>query len=330
MASDKILVNVNSNYHHVSGEDLFEGEDARHREYRARWHQWPENFNVGPFPIFLDIEVTSDCNLKCPFCATTFRAKKIKKGYIDFDIMKKIIDEGAEKGLYGIKFNIRGEPLLHPRLHDFVGYAKDKGLIDVYFNTNGVLLTEEVSKRLIGARLDRITISAEGYTKNVYERYRVGSDFEQVVNNVKTLQALKKKSGAKRPKVRIQTVMLPELEPYFEEYRAFWSDLADEVSFLDYKRMKSKKTGIVYPWACPQVWQRMAIWWDGTILPCNHDDEGILRLGNCSDTTIEEAWHSEKVNEVRETHKSGCAHTIPACDGCYLRDSEIAKVRKGL
>lgn len=36
-----------------------------------------------------------------------------------YDFFKKIIDEGAEYGLYGCKFNIRGEPLLHKEIAQF-------------------------------------------------------------------------------------------------------------------------------------------------------------------------------------------------------------------
>ena len=84
----------------------------------------------------------------------------------------------------------------------------------------------------------------------------------------------------------------------------------------------------MYPWACPQIWHRMAIWWDGTILPCNHDDDGLIALGNLKEITIKDAWHSEKLNKIRNAHKHGEAHNIPACDGCYLRDSEILKLKR--
>ncbi len=80
-------------------------------------------------------------------------------------MVKKIIDEGADNGLYGAKFNVRGEPLLHKEIDKIVYYAKKKGLIDVYFNANALLLNEEMCKRLIDSRLDRISISIEGYTK---------------------------------------------------------------------------------------------------------------------------------------------------------------------
>lgn len=323
-----VIIEANANFHHIAGEDLFRKQDERFMEYRRKWKEWPETFHTGEFPLFIDVEVTSACNLKCPFCATTFRGKAIKRGFMSEDIVKKIIDEGRDKNLYGVKFNIRGEPLLHPKIHEFVRYAKDRGLIDVYFNTNAMLLNEDMAKKLIDARLDRLSISFEGYTKEVYERYRVGSSYETVITNIESLQSLKKKLGVGHPKIRIQTVLLPELEDSFEDYKKFWSGRVDEVGYLDYKEMKVKKRGIKYPWACPQIFQRMAVWWDGTLFPCNHDDDGLLALGNANDITVKAGWQSSFLSKLRETHKSGMAHEIPACDGCYLRDSEILKLQE--
>jgi MoaA/NifB/PqqE/SkfB family radical SAM enzyme len=61
-------------------------------------------------------------------------------------------------------------------------------------------------------------------------------------------------------------------------------------------------------------------------LPCNHDDDGLIVLGNIKDLKIKEAWNLDKLNKIRELHKNGNAHLISACDGCYLRDSEMAKL----
>ena len=326
MPDENIIIEANSNFHHVSGENILDRKDERFREYRRRWKQWPESFHVGEFPLFIDVEATSACNLKCPFCATTYRGDKISKGFMPFETLKKIVDEGADNGLYGIKLNIRGEPLLHPEIDRFVAYAKDKGLIDVYFNTNAMLMTEEVAGRLIDARLDRISVSFEGFTKEVYERHRVGASFETVLANIETLQSLKARRGADYPRVRVQTVLLPELVGSFEQYQEFWSGRVDEVGMLDYKEMKTKKTGLTYPWACPQIWQRMGVWWDGTVLPCNHDDEGGLALGNANEISMKQAWDSPQLSELRQTHRKGLGHSVDVCDGCYLRDSEILKL----
>ena len=324
---EKVILDVNSNFHHIAGDDLLNPQSSvLFKEYRKKWKEWPEKFYIGEFPLFIDIEVTSACNLKCPFCATTFRGKAIKKGFISFGVVKRIIDEGVDNNLYGVKFNMRGEPLLHPQIHEFVRYAKKKGLIDVYFNTNALSLTDEIAKKLIDAGLDRISISFEGYTKDVYEKHRVGADYEIVLSNIENIQLLKKRLGVKYPKIRVQTVMLSDIEPDFKKYKQFWAERVEEVGYLDYKEMNVKKKGIQYPWACPQLWQRMAIWWDGTIMPCNHDDDGLLNLGNVLKTSIKDAWHSEHLQNIRDIHKKGIAHEIHACDGCYLRDSEILKL----
>jgi len=321
-----IRIEANANIHQLAGENILDKPDTRFQEYRRKWKTWPENFHVGEFPLFIDIESTSVCNLRCPFCSSTYLNKKIKKGFITFELVKKIIDEGTDNGLYGVKFNFRGEPLLHPEIHSFVKYAKDKGLIDVYFNTNALELTEEVSKRLIDSGLDRISISFEGHTKALYESYRVGSDFDTVVKNVENLKALRERLRIDYPKIRVQMVCHPGLKDTIEDYKTFWEPRADEIAYLDYKEMKKRKSGIEYPWACPQIWQRMLVLWDGSLLPCNHDDRAELCLGNVRDVDIKTRWHSDYLNFVREKHKQGRAHELKACDGCYLRDSEIKKL----
>lgn len=322
------MAQANSNFHTVAGKSLFESGDERFLEYRQKWSEYPKTFHVAPFPLFLDIEVTSACNLKCPFCATTYLGNSMKKGFISEELVKKIIDEGAKEGLYGVKFNIRGEPLLHKQIDKFVKYAKDAGFVDVYFNTNALLLDENMALRLIDAKLDRISISAEGYTKEVYDKYRVGSNFDTVVKNIVNLQALKKKLGVEYPKVRIQTVLLDEIKEILPEYKAFWSELADEVAYLDFRDKGGVKEDIVCDWACPQLWQRMAIFFDGSILPCNFDTEGYFDLGNANEISIKEAWLSQKNNGYRKIHQNGESHKIKACNACYFRQSEIIKLQE--
>ena len=313
---------INTWFHHLEGENLFNKNDEKFIEYRRKWEEWPVIFNIENFPLFIDIEVTNTCNLRCPFCSTTISGSKNKKGFISKENVEKIIDEGYDNGLYGVKFNVRGEPLLHKDICDFVKYAKKKGLIDVYFNTNALLLTEEISYKLIEAELDRISISFEGYTKEVYEKNRVGSNYEKILNNVEKLQLAKCKLNVDYPKVRIQTINIKN-EFSVEKYKEFWKDKVDEVAFLDYKDMDVKNKGKVSSWICPQLWQRMAVLWDGTISPCNHDDECLISLGNIDDVSIEECWNSNKIMKLRDIHKKGVSHRIRACDGCYLRNSLI-------
>ncbi len=314
-------------HHDLAGEGILCSDDTSFIEYRRKWDENPKNLEAGGFPLHLDIEVTSSCNLKCPFCATTY--SKFNNGYMKWETAKKILDEAGEKGLYACKFNFRGEPLLHKELGRFIKYAKDKGIIDVFFNTNAVFLTEEKAKMIIDAGLDRLTVSFEGFDKTVYERNRVGANFEEVVANIERLRSLRDKLGVSKPKIRVQTVLIPELKDRMDSYVAFWEDRVDQVSYNDMEpsvdtvlqRIKQVKS----TWICPFPYQRMTIMWDGTVTVCKNDYNGKLALGNVNHDSLEKCWiHSLKT--LREQHRKGLGHEIQACRECPLRMNELTKI----
>jgi radical SAM protein with 4Fe4S-binding SPASM domain len=323
----------NSNFHQATDRSVFDTrQEEAFKEYRRRWLEYPKSFTLGDFPMHLDVESTGVCNLRCPFCATTTENwGPNTPGYMTWDVYQRIIDEGADNGLYAIKLSFRGEPMLHQKLHEMVAYAKQKGILDVYFNTNGTLLTEKRINQLIDAGLDRISISFEGTTKEVYEASRVGAKFEKVVQNVKTLRRIRDQRKASHPQIRMQMVMLQELKHTFRDYVTFWSPFVDEVAYLDARKEGplDAHRGMVAEWACPYLWQRMSILWDGTLLPCQMPgiaDFGLLGLGNVETATIKEMWLSEKSQHHRELHRNGRAHEIEACDRCSYRAKNLEKL----
>ena len=313
-------------HHDLAGEDILHSDDTRFIEYRRKWVENPKNLDHGEFPLHLDIEVTSSCNLKCPFCATTY--SKFDNGYMKWETVKRILDEAGDQGLYACKFNFRGEPLLHKELGRYITYAKKKGIIDVFLNTNATLLTEEKAKMLIDTGLDRLTISFEGFDKTVYERSRVGANFEKVVANVERLRSLRDKLGVSKPKIRVQTVLIPELKNCMDNYVSFWEDRVDQVSCNDMEpsvdTVNKNIRHIKSSWICPLPYQRMTIMWDGSITVCKNDYYGKLSMGNVNKTTIHKCW-TESNNHLRLLHKNGNSHKVDACIECPLRMSELIK-----
>ncbi len=312
-------------HHDISGEDILGRTDERFVEYRRRWEENPETLTVGGFPVHLDIETTSVCNLRCPFCKTTYSRTDINNGFMAWETFKKIMDEAGDNGLYACKFNFRGEPLLHKELCRFIKYAKDKGLIDVFFNTNGTLLTHDKARALIESGLDRLTVSFEGFEKELYEKNRVGAKFEDVVKNVEGLRDLKRQLGATTPKVRVQAVLIPELRGRLPEFTAFWKDKVDQVSYNEMldnvpNTIKPAKS----PWLCPFPYQRLMIMWDGTITACYNDHYGKLAVGNVHEVSIKESWQS-LMEPLRRLHKEGLSHEAQACAECPMRMNEIKK-----
>ena len=328
---------ANANFHTATARSVFDArlKDPLFHAYRKRWQEGPASFSAGTFPIHLDIESTGICNLRCPFCATTMKNWGPETpGYMRLELFQRIIDEAAAEGLSSIKLSFRGEPTLHQQLPAMVAYAKQKKILDVYFNTNGTLLTENLVHRLIDAGLDRISISFEGLSKEAYEGYRVGAVFEKVLENVRQLRRLRDARGFGTPQIRVQSVLLPELQSEFSDYVRFWETVADEVAYLDMRREgpHDDHRGQVADWACPFLWQRMTILWDGTVLPClmhGVSDFRLLALGNVAEKSIKELWNGEQEKRYRALHQDGRAHQLEACDRCSYRAMELEKLALG-
>ena len=314
------MVNANSNLHILYQKEDKKEVNGLYQEYRRQWHNNLAEFKVSDFPLFLDVEATSLCNLKCPHCVQTHA--NFEKGFMDFGMYKDIIDEASENQCYGVKFHSigRGEPLLHQRLPEMVAYAVKNGLIDVYLNTNAVLLNKEKSKRLLDAGLHRISFSIDHYIPHLYEKLRVGTTLKKVIRNVDEFFD-QRENGNYNTEIRIQTVRLPNLD--LKQYTEFWYPFCDEVAVIGYKEMSKREYGLKGSWICPQPWQRFSILWNGSGNICNHDDRGHAILGNVYDMSIHKMWHSIGANYIREAFKKGTDHLISACNGCYLRSSCI-------
>lgn len=326
MKKEDVTVAVDPTFHMRKAPKLSEEDiDPRYKEYRRRWNENPKNFIVEHFPIHVDLESTSACNLRCVMCFQSFNPPP--KGYMEMNLFKKIIDEGTKKGLSSIKLQYRGEPLLHSQLPDMVKYAKEKGVIEVMFNTNGQLLTEEKAKAFIEANLDKIIFSIDGYTPDVYEKIRIGGKFETVLENVKRLKELRDAVGKRKPYIRIQMVDLPGTD--IKEYTKFWSRYADYVAIEDFNDYH--KNFIRNPpksdFCCAQLWQRTMIRYDGNVTACCGDLYEEYPLGNAYESTIEELWTGKKMDAIRQQHIKGNSHRYQMCASCGLRANYMKAIK---
>jgi radical SAM protein with 4Fe4S-binding SPASM domain len=227
---------------------------------------------------------------------------KDEDGCITPELFKKIFHEFIP---YSIKLNWRGEPLINKGLPYMVKYAKDKGVHEVSFNTNGLLLNRENIYQLANAGLDWIIISVDGATKSTYEQIRRGGDFEKLVKNI-TLLNVVLVDFIKRPKIRLQICKQPLNEHEIETWRKMFKHFSNKlrVGHLFNPQGKSSITAI-QPNSCMQPWQRMTIAWNGEMYPCPSDFLGKCKLGNLRNNTIWSAWHHPMMNYIRKQLKHG-------------------------
>jgi MoaA/NifB/PqqE/SkfB family radical SAM enzyme len=319
---EKVEVVINPGFRLISGTDEFDDCDKsfgpRYAEYRRKWHENPKKGVVSEFPLHLDVESTNNCNLKCPMCSRNFMTEKI--GYMSWELYKKIIDEGARYELPSIKLNYRGEPLLHPQLVQMVKYAKDCGILEVQFNTNGFLLDEKKASELLDAGLDRIIFSVDGATRETYNKIRVGSDFDTVVNNIKRLIKMRNDRNMKRPCVRVQMINMEETRNELDSFVEMWKPIANKIGITTKREPDPTKGVVKYTKAfpCPQIWQRMMICWDGEVRMCCGDWMGEVVIGDARKDDLYELWHGETYSRMREFHRKGEFNKIPVCARCEV------------
>ena len=317
------LVRINSNLNSLTATTVHDGGSAEYQRYRRCWNDYPARFILRDFPLHLDIESTSRCNLKCVFCDRQPYLAKDQAGDMGLALYKRIIDEGAEHKLWAIKLSYRGEPLLHKDIFKMVGYAKKKGILDVYFNTNATLMDKEAAKKILDSGLDRISISVEGTSAPEYEKLRVNSKFDTVFRNIKQLFELKKKMCLSFPRIRIQSVDYPGFSA--DKYRSFWADYADEVAVLDFTDMSKEPDTKPCKWSCPQLWQRMTIEWDGTVFACNNDKLRKLFAGDLKNKSVYDCWHDPSINKIRSFHGQGHFRDVRSCNECPWRMAQMRR-----
>ncbi|MFA6091811.1 MAG: radical SAM/SPASM domain-containing protein [Elusimicrobiota bacterium] len=249
---DYFLKNMRGNKAFVPGgpdeEARLEKLRERYLAYRKSWRAMPEEAisrglhedfvsQMKAVPMSVDIETAAVCDLACPHCFRQYIVTPDK--LISDKLCYRVLDQAAGMGVPSIKFNWRGEPLLHPQLADFIAYAKKNGILETLVNTNAVALDEKKSRALIDAGLDVLIYSFDGGTASTYEKVRVGrfgpNRFEAVYENIARFHALRKAAGSPFPRTRIQMVLTPEAMGEVDAFKSRFEPIVDDVMVKAYE-----------------------------------------------------------------------------------------------
>ena len=115
-----------------------------------------------------------------------------------WNLFTKVVDEADKIGVNAITFASRGEPTMHKKLGDMMGYVSGKkNIYEFKLNTNGTFLNKELCHQILQSKVTQIVISADHYIKEDYERLRKGSNFEETVKNIDMLYDIRKKDYPK-------------------------------------------------------------------------------------------------------------------------------------
>lgn len=308
-----------------------EGWEAEYDEYRRNWAEYPQRQFVSEYPLLVDIELSSLCNLTCPMCYTITDEFKqqVNTKRMDWDLYKRIIDEIGGK-VPAIRLSLRGEATLHTKFIDAIRYAKEKGIREVSTLTHGGKLTLPYFEKAVKAGIDWITISVDGVGAT-YESIRGPLKFNDILEKIKVIKRYKDKHGLHRPVIKVQGIW-PAIRENPQAYYDTFAPHVDLVAFnplIDYLG-NDRQIEYLENFTCPQQYQRLVIGADGLIMKCSNDEENREVIGDVNKESVHAVWHGEKMNGVRDLHKQPRGFMqSPVCRKCYLprqTDDEEARV----
>ena len=274
---------------------------------------------VPGWPLTLTIESTAKCNLFCPMCMR--ETVYFPPRNMDISIFRKIIDEGKDYLEFAVPYGA-GEPLLNPEIFEMIAYCTKLG-IPTGISTNGTVLSEAYSRKLIEAGLTYITFAFDSTRKEVFEAYRKGADFDKVRNNILGFLRVKK---AMRSRIFciVQMVALKDNRDEGRALTRMWN--VEGIDAVRIKKDEVHNEGSAIPGdnlerpprrhPCYLLWRGpMYIHYDGTVFPCcyTYPEEA---LGNIRNSSLQQIWNSEKIVRMREAHIRRDLQGYNACLNC--------------
>lgn len=227
------------------------------------------------------VEPVFGCNLRCKTCWGVLDLEGRRPHLMDWELFCKFVD-GIPKSVESIVFSLMGEPLLHPRLHEMIDYAADKGLRTILF-TNGTLLEGENVRRIAASQLSVLNVSIEADPKNAQEMR--GIDLEVIRAHIKTFLA------AKRPEteLKLSIVAHPGNLSRIATIHRDWREFAEHIKV-------SPQLGVADapgpPPLCLEPWRgNLNFYTNGDVSPCCCDWYTELCIGNLHQQSLPEIIH---------------------------------------
>jgi len=334
----------------------------RYKDYRRKWTEVIKNFDPGDFPLNLNVEVTTRCNLSCTFC-TQPSLDNEQIGDMSNDLYTRLIEEGKKNNLPTVNLNGLGEPTLRKDIPEMIDLAKKAGVVDIMFHTNATTMTDRLAERLIHSGLDRIIFSVDSPEKETYETMRLMKDpkdnskslnrgfkWERVIENVKKFKKVRDNKGNKVPIIRTTMVVTDKTVNEVEKFLELWKPISDHITVqdltwreklvnggdwenqensavtLDFNKIREKAIENDIQFICPYLYQSIYAFFDGKAIPCsNPNARKYMIMGDLNKNSIKEIWNNEQYKKLRKQHEDGKWNHHPICSDCEVPIVELYK-----
>lgn len=155
---------------------------------------------------FVAVDITNNCNLRCPFCVNDFSKVKATQ-FMDDITFKKIIQLLPMVADGKFFLSCLYEPTLHPRFIEIINAIPSEYRKKVFFTTNlSKTLSDETIKSLSKSNIHHINISLDSFDSSVFEQIRKGGEFTRFMDNLERLVSCFS-NNTQAPDIRFITVV---------------------------------------------------------------------------------------------------------------------------
>ena len=258
------------------------------------------NFNkIQKFPLHIDLEIDNLCNFACSFCPIGQPESKFHEQYktiktIEKDKVYSLLDECKLIGVKSVQFSLVNEPLANKNIFDYIEYANKLGIIDISIVSNGYLLNEKNSNKILSSGLKKIQFSLDAFSEKTYKERKLKNlkpaNYKKTINNILNFLELKKNKKSNFPIVRVSFIEMEENKHEKNDFESFWSNKVDAIHYQklidfindDNQEKKEKE------YKCNMPMFRMAVKADGTVKPCCTSYGDDIIIGNIYKNTLNE------------------------------------------
>lgn len=301
------------------------------------WSKMTGNTRHWGKPISISIEPTTACNLGCPECPSGLKQFTRPTGKLIKANFEKWIKE-LEPYLSYITLYFQGEPYLNPEFLEQVKLASEKKIF-TSTSTNAHFIDSITAKKTVESGLNRLIVSIDGTTQEVYEQYRRNGSLEKVIEGTRNMVYWKNELQSKSPEIIFQFLVVRPNEHQIREVEHLGKELGvDKVVFKTaqiyryqnghpliprnekYSRYRALYNGTYelkndLKNSCWRLWSSCVITWDGKVVPCCFDKDAKHVLGDLNHQSFEEIWNGSLYQEFRKSLLNSRAE-IDICKNC--------------
>jgi radical SAM protein with 4Fe4S-binding SPASM domain len=300
---------------------------------------------VKGLPYIYTVDTGNVCNLKCPLCPTGYHGLERPQSLMRLADFERVLDMIKPYAIEVILHNW-GEPFLNPDILPMIRAAKSAGVgTTISSNLNLVHRGEDFLREVVDSGLDHLTVSLDGTTQEVYEKYRVGGEIEQAFHNMKVILDYRASTGRKTPAVEWQYLVLKTNEHQLDDAKRIASEIGvDRLRFTsaglpfeelldqnlakkwlpmnseyhDYHPEKILRKGYLHEERCFYLYRAMTVNPRGEVAPCCAVYHSKWDFGNVLESGLKAVWNNSHYRNSRSLFskkKTGEALTT-VCQKC--------------